>query len=202
METILGPFLSFLLLYKYMALFLVAFTAAFLIPIPASSVLAASGAFAYQGYLNIYIVLIVALAGNIAGDTLGYLLARYYGEKLLTKAGFRRLLKSSSYEKIKNYIVDFPQSLIYFSRFLIELGPAVNILSGLSEVPPKTYFLFEVLGEASYVFIYGMIGYLLGTQWENNVGFLAKITLVILPLGLIINLSQIFLFNKRRKRAK
>ncbi len=199
METLLGPFLSFVLLYKYVALFLIAFVASVVIPIPASTTLAAAGAFAYQGYLNIFAVLFVAFLGNVVGDATAYLLARYYGEKFLAKIGFSHLLQSSIYKKLRLYIFDFPQSLIYFTRFLTEMGPAVNILAGLSGVPPRTFFLYGILGEASYVLLYGMTGYILGTQWENNIGFLGKIALFMLPLGIVVNLIQYFIFRRRHK---
>ncbi len=199
---LLGIFFSYLLLYKYAALFLIAFVAALILPLPASTTLAAAGAFAYQGYLNIVYVLLVALAANIAGDTAGYLLARYYGEEVLAKIGFRRLLKSHGYAKFKDYMLDYPQSVIYFSRFLAGIGPAVNLLSGLAKVPYKTYFFFEVLGEVSYVLLFGAVGYFLGSQWENNLGFFTKAGFVMLGIGLIINLTHIILYKKRNRLKK
>lgn len=200
MEWILGPFLSYLLLYKYVALFVIAFVAALILPVPASSTLAAAGAFASQGYFDFATVIMVALAANIAGDATGYMLARKYGEAALSTIGFRRILRSRRYQKLSRYIFEYPQSLIYFTRFLTEAGPAVNLLAGLSRVPPKTFFLFDILGETSYVILYGSAGYILGSQWENNLGFLAKIPMVVLPLGLSVYLIQVFLFRPRRQR--
>ena len=194
-----GIFFSYLLLYKYTALFLIAFAAALILPVPASTMLVAAGAFAYQGYLNIGYILLVALSANIAGDATGYLLARYYGEEVLAKIGFRRFLKSNSYAKFKDYMLEYPQSIIYFSRFLTEIGPAVNLLSGLAKVPYKTYFFFEVLGEACYVLLYGAVGYFLGSQWENNLGFFTKAGFIIFGLGLTINLIQVVLYKKRNR---
>ena len=83
MEELFGSFLTFLLLYKYMALFAIAFAAAFLPPLPASTTLAAAGAFASQGYFDLTSVLIVGFVANILGDTAGYVIAQQHGEKAL-----------------------------------------------------------------------------------------------------------------------
>jgi|SRR3989344_952083 len=192
-------FLTFLLLYKYAALFVIAFVAALILPIPASTTLAAAGAFSSQGYLDLGTVLIVAFMANVAGDIAGYLLARRYGEAVLYKIGFRRVLESSRYRALREYFLSSQWSLIYFSRFLTQIGPAVNLLSGLVKVPYKIFFLFDVLGEASYVLLYALAGYFLGSQWENNVDFFIKAALVMLSLGLTVTLIQAGIYRRKTR---
>jgi membrane-associated protein len=196
-ESLLAPFLSFVLLYKYVGLFLIALTGAFAIPIPASATLAAAGAFASQGYFNFYGIMLTALAGNLTGDWVGFLLARQYGETALKKIGLGRVLRSSKFETLRGYIHTFPEALIYFSRFLTEMGPTVNVLSGLSQVSIKKFLIFDILGEMSYVLLYASIGYFLGTQWENNASFLLKVVFVMLSIGVVVNLIQVYIFRKK-----
>lgn len=197
MELILGELLSFLLLYKYFALFIVAFLAAFLLPLPSSSALAAAGAFAAQGYMNIYLVLLVALIGNILGDAAAYFLGRYYGEDILHKIGFRHILESKYYHSLREYMNHYSYSLIFISRFLSEVGPAVSIFAGVMKMPYKKFFTLAIFGEICYVLLYGMTGYLLGNQWEDNIWFVAEATLVILSFGAIIALVQYKMFKHR-----
>lgn len=200
--TILGYFLSALLLYKYVALFLVGYIAALILPIPASTTLTAAGGFSAQGFMNIYGVFATALAANVCGDLTGYFLARRFGEQILRKIGFGRLLRSKAYHKFSEYIVDFPQSLIYFTRFLTEAGPAVNILSGLSKVPFRTFLTFDILGESSYVLLYSMLGYYLGTEWQNNLGFLTRAGLIMVSFGAMFYIIQVLLYRKRRPQRR
>jgi membrane protein DedA with SNARE-associated domain len=190
---------SFLLLYKYFGLFFIALISSIAIPIPTSVALSAAGAFASQGYLNIYAVLSVTLLGSIIGDMTGYILARKYGEKILGKiVFFRHLMNSFAYHKIENYISDFSPSLIFFSRFLTELSPVTNLLAGLSDVSYKSFFIFALLGETAYTILYGMAGFFLGSQWENNISFIAKAGLIMISLGVTVNLIQVLLYKRRR----
>jgi len=194
--------LTFLLLYRYWGLFLIALVSSIAIPIPASAGLSAAGAFASQGYLNIYAVLSVTLLGSMLGDLFGFFVARYYGEKVLNKfIFFRHIMKSTSYHKFENYIKDFAPSLVFFSRFLTELSPATNILAGLSKVSKKTFITFALLGEISYTLLYGMAGYFLGSQWEDNFSFLFRAGLIVLSLGITMNLIQVLLYRKRMKNS-
>ena len=198
----LNAFLSFLVVYKYVGLFVISFVAALAIPIPTSTTLAAAGAFSVQGYFSLPLVLLTALAGNVAGDTVGYFAARRYGERTLIFIGLRRVISSPRYANLKEYVRDYPGSLIFFTRFLTEVGPTVNVLSGLAGVPYRTFFIFDLLGETSYVLLYGLAGYFLGGQWENNVWFLAKGGLVMFLLGVTVNLMNVLLYRKRGREAR
>ena len=131
MTFFLSTTLSYLLLYKYVALFAITYLAAFLFPIPASISLLASGAFASQGYLNLFVVLLVALAGNILGDLTGFVLARLYGKRLLSKIGFRKMIESKQFTGLERFLNENSGPTIFITRFVGELGPLVNILSGL-----------------------------------------------------------------------
>lgn len=198
LSTYLGPFLSFVLLYKYGALFLITSVAAFAIPIPASTLLVASGAFASQGYLNVYLVVLVAFLGNVTGDALGFFIARKYGIHVLERFGLGRIIHSKNFNTMTDYLKQFPQSLIFMTRFMTEVGPTVNILSGLSRVPPRVFFLFESLGELCYVMLYVTSGYLLGAEWESNLAFVAKGAAVIVTLSIFFGTLQVILYKKRR----
>ena len=53
MNVILTAILSYLLLYRYFALFAITFLSALIAPLPSNTSMLASGAFAEQGFLNI-----------------------------------------------------------------------------------------------------------------------------------------------------
>lgn len=198
MEFILSELLSFLLVYKYIGLFIISFLAAFLLPVPSSSILAAAGAFASQGYFSISIVLLTALLGNIAGDNLGYFLARVYGISFMKKVGFDTLITSKLYTTLSLYLQNFSYTLIFCSRFITTVGPLVNILSGITGIRYLLFFTIGFLGEVAYVLLYGLLGYFLGSEWENNFSFLLEATGVILSLGLLLGTIQYMFFKKMK----
>ena len=103
MTSLISGLLAYLLLYKYITLFIVCYLAALLIPLPSNTSLLAASAFASQGYLNIYIVIAVALAANVLGDITGFLLARRFGKEFLMKVGFKKIILSKRCAKVHGH---------------------------------------------------------------------------------------------------
>jgi len=197
MSFIISATLSYLLLYKYVALFFIGYLAALLLPVPSDTAVLAAGAFASQGYLNIYLVLLVSVAGNIAGDLTGFFLARRYGKTLLLKIGFRRIIESKKFTDLEKFIADNSGSTIFMTRFVGQLGPIVNILSGLSNISFKKFLLFEATGEFTDVMILGLAGYFLGSDWQN-----LTLTIELIGAGLIVVIIAFILSRLYFRRLK
>lgn len=169
MSSFISFVLSYLLLYKYVALFIVSYLAALLIPLPSNTSLIAASAFASQGYLSIYIVIIVALIANISADITGFFLARKYGKRVLLKIGFKKILESKYYSRVESFIINHSEISIFVTRFFGGVGPLVNILSGLSkEISFKKFLLYGISGELVYVLSLSLSGYFLGNAWEGS----------------------------------
>lgn len=199
MSAILFATFSYILLYKYLALFIVAYLAALLLPLPSNTSLLAAGAFASQGYLNIYLVLLVALTANVSGDITGFLLSRRYGKEFLKKVGFRKMIESEKYMSLEEFIFENSRMTIYVTRFVGQIGPLVNIVTGLSEeITFKKFFIYGIAGELTYVLCLGLTGYFLGSTWQNFTTSLELISLSILLLIVIIIFSKLY-FRKLKK---
>ena len=199
LNTLLESFLAFILLYKYQALFILCFGAALALPLPVATTIAASGAFASQGYLNLYIVIAVAFLGSILGDTTGYFLAKHYGKDFLQKIGFSRMLASTRYSELEKFMVRYSSALIFFSRFLTQVSMMVNILSGLTGVKYRRFLAIDLLGEGSFILLYALFGYFLGSNWENNTKVLLEAALAVGSLGLLIIIAR-WQIHKRQNR--
>lgn len=103
MDSILDPLLSFLLLYRYAALFILQFLSALGVPIPAATILMAAAAFAGEGYLNIAVVVVSGLAGNITGDVAAYLVTRRFGDAALRRLRLYRFIRHPRAQNIQGY---------------------------------------------------------------------------------------------------
>jgi membrane-associated protein len=166
MSNILSTLLSYVLIYKYFGIFLITFLGAFALPIPSGSVLMAASAFAVQGYMHFSLVLITGIVGNMSGDSGIYWLVRLYGLKVLDKIGLGRFFKHERLIGVRQQIEKHPIITIYFSRFMTAIAPAVNVVSGITELPYKKFLLFEALGEITECSFFCFIGYIFGNNWQ------------------------------------
>jgi len=195
MDFILQNLIPYILFYKYIALFIIAFLAAFIIPIPSGNILMIASGFASTGYLNIFWIIIISIAGNILGDNLGYFLARKYGQEVLSRIGFRRILESKTLKKIEIKFNEHPGFIILSSRFEVLSTLSVNLLSGISKTNYKKYLLFESIGSIMQVTFYSMVGYLFVTSLGS---FNRELSLIIFIVFVVI--VVIVFFNKRIKK--
>ncbi len=166
MAGIFASLLSFVLVYKYIALFLITFLGAFALPLPSGSILMAASAFSLGGHFNIVSVFIVGLTGNILGDNAGYWLVRHYGMSAMNKIKLGRFFKPERLEAARDKLDTHPILTIYSTRFFTSIAPAINVAAGLSKLSYKRYLLYESLGELTEVTLFCLLGYLLGTNWE------------------------------------
>lgn len=194
----LGVFLSFLLLYKYLALFLVAFLSSIIFPLPYTALLMAAGAFSSQGYLNIYYVLAVSLAGCIMGDSVGFFVCYYWGRDFLKRIGLARFLKSRKFTDLEKNFSGHAASAIFLSRFIFtSLDSVVNILAGLAKTPFKKYYFFEVAGETIYSLLYAGLGFALGSLWQYFSNLVVNLAVFLSIAAIIFVLVRLRLLKNK-----
>lgn len=191
MNPILPFLLSYVVVYKYIAIFIITFLGAFALPLPSGSMLTAASAFAVRGDggLEVGWIFVVGLAGNLAGDSAGYWLVRLYGLEVLEKMRLGRFFKPERLDAARQQLDEHPMLSIYSSRFLTAVAPAINVVSGITKLPFRRYLLFESLGEFSEVLFFCILGYIFGSNWEyvsKLSGWLLVIVLTSMVLSVMI----------------
>jgi membrane protein DedA with SNARE-associated domain len=199
MHTILPSVLSFVLLYGYAAIFSISYLAVFL-PLPQTVVLLAGGAFAGQGYLNIFSLIFFSSLGNILGDLTCFILARKYGKELLMKIGLKKLILSKKFTEMETFINDTAGPTVFISR-IIPLGTIVDILSGLSKMSFKKFMAYVIAGNIVYTIGVALVGLFLGNAWQNVTSIFSAAGIVIAIIIVIFALSRIY-FHKLKHRMK
>lgn len=200
MHGLLDVLLPYVFAYKYIALFIITFWGALLLPLPSGTLIAATTAFATQGYFAPWAVFMVGILGNVAGDNTGYWLARRYGISALERVGFKRIIRSDNFSMVEKQISDHPFLTIFWSRYMTAIAPTVNIISGLGKVRYPVYLFFEFWGEVAEVGTNFAIGYFLGANWEYFSAYLDKVWVVIIG-GAIFSYLIWTTFAQRHKRA-
>jgi membrane protein DedA with SNARE-associated domain len=186
--------LSLLLTYGAPALAFFLLVGAAGLPVPASLILVAAGAFARQEFMDWRLAALWGLTGVALGDSLGFGIGRF-----LTRGRVRDFLEQSPHwETARETFNSQGGASIYFSRFLFTaLAVPVNLLAGGSRYPFGKFFLFMFLGESTWVFLYGGLGYAFGSQWELVSEFLSNFGG--LALGIALLAAAIFLWRRNQR---
>ncbi len=169
------------------------------VPLPCTALVIAAGAFARQGILPWYTTALISIVSVVIGDSLSYSIGYYFSDRVLLRfSGTPRWIQAEqSFQK-------YGFLSIFFSRFLVTaIALPVNLLSGTTRFPFKQFFLYDVLGEVVWIFGYGGLGYLFGSEWELVNEFLSNFGGLV--LGLIIlgfSIRQVIKWQENIKQKK
>jgi len=198
MNLFLSSFLSFVLLYKYWALFIIVLSSSFLLPLPTNTILVATGAFASQGYMDISVILFLAIIVNVLTDCFAFFLTYRYGKIIIDKFIPKWDGKVFSVEK---YLRNYAFGTIFLTRIAGPFAPYVNFLSGLIGVRFKKFLLADFLGNTIGTIFFVSAGYVLGNYWEIFIDDIWLITLAIFVL-LLIYFAYKFYSEKKENQKK
>ena len=161
------------------------------VPFPGTLLVIAVGALCKEGYLPWHITGLSAWVGVILGDWTGYALGHYAREPVL-----RRLGESEQWTKAESFFQRWGGMSVFLTRFLITgIASPINIIAGMGNISFRTFVFYDVIGEGLWVFGYGGLGYLFGSQWELVSEFFSSFGGVI--LGLLLLGAGLWLWNKR-----
>ncbi|HEX7547950.1 MAG TPA: DedA family protein [Candidatus Methylomirabilis sp.] len=166
------------------------------VPVPENSVLWVAGFFVWKGRLSLPLVLLVGIGAAVVGDNLGYWLGRRYGQRVVDRYSRTVRLSSHRLERMRQFVQRYGPWAVFLARFVTGLRFMAGPLAGSLGLPPRAFFLANVLGALCYVPImvgagyavgYGFRRYLRGVlleeNWLENVLLLGAVGLLVLVLA-------------------
>jgi membrane-associated protein len=179
--------LSTLGIYGLPVLFGVLLIGAIGVPMPGSLLLVAAGSFVEQGDMSQWWVLVLASAGAILGDNVGYALGRWGGRRLAVRVS-RWVGGAERLKDVEGWLKRWGGTGIFLSRWLLTpLGPLINLTSGMAGYPWPRFLFFAVAGEVLWVVLYVMLGKFFSDRVQAMNEVLGDFTWMI--VGLIVVLA-------------
>ncbi len=158
------------------------FLAALGVPLPATMLVVATGAFSKQGVMSLQLAASVAVLAAVAGDGCSYLLGRLVGERLTS-----RWKGSKGWQSADQQFQRWGIWSIFLSRFLFTpIALPINLMAGSSLFPWHRFMLVVVAGEVIWVLLYGAMGLVFADNWEvlsKLAGDLSGLLVGVLLLG-------------------
>lgn len=150
--------LSWLTVYGVAGLFVILTVGSIGLPLPCSTFLIVVGSFVEQGDMDLLTVVILASAGAVLGDQIGYWIGRSAGHAFVTRVT-NRIGGAKNIERAHAFNARWGSTGIFLTRWLIgPLGPWVNLSCGMTRFGWIRFLLWCVAGEVLWVVLYVMLG--------------------------------------------
>ncbi len=163
--------------------------------IPGETAVVVGGILASVGSVHLWTIMLVAVLGAIAGDTVGFALGRTAGPWLM---GHRPLRGSVAVARATTLMERYGGSAVFIGRFLTFARAVVPGVAGMSRLRYRTFFFYNAIGGVLWAGSYTLLGYLLGRSLLRIVSDLGTATLVVLALVLVVLAAITW---RRRTRA-
>ena len=190
-------------LWTYLIIFLVIFveTGLVVMPfLPGDSLLFALGALASKDILHIWSLLIILSAAAIIGDSVNYLIGKYFSHKILESKMLGRFVKKEYLEKTHNFYEKYGGKTIIIARFVPIIRTFAPFVAGIGSMSYSKFIAYNILGGILWVATMVSAGYFFG-----NIPFIKNhFTMVVLAIIFISVLPGIIAFiriqvNKYRR---
>lgn len=166
------------------------------IPFPGETMLLAAAIYAgTTHHLQLPFIIIAAAAGAILGDNLGFFVGREGGFRLLRRYG-RYIRLDERKLKLGMYLFrKHGGKVVFFGRFVAVLRAWAAFLAGVSRMQWDRFLVFNAAGGILWASLFGVGGYLLGSNIHRVAGVFGKVTVALAALLLIIG----FLWLRRNE---
>ncbi len=134
------------------------------IPFPSEIVVPPAAYMAAAGDLNVYLVVLAATVGALAGALINYGLAVWIGRPIVYKfvnsrLGKAFLLDESKMEKAEQYFVKYGNASTLVGRLVPGIRQLISIPAGLSKMPLGRFVLYTSIGATAWNAILAVLGY-------------------------------------------
>ena len=166
------------------------------LPLPGETSILVAGALAAKGSLSFPVVVVVAAAGAIVGDNVGYVVGRNVLRKMVTGEG--RLAPRLEH-RVAQGEVFFQQhggKTVFFGRWLPILRLTAAWLAGAHHMPWPRFFAFNAAGGICWAVTIGSLGYIVGDRAESALSLVSLLAGTTVVLAIV---SHLVLRRMRRK---
>ncbi len=195
--------LSFLV-DNYWGVFLLMTIESSFVPFPSEVIVPPAAYLAFQGYMNVYLVVVAGLAGSVTGALINYFLAMKLGRPLvyilIEKKWMKYLLLNRrKLEKSEEYFRDYGALSTFIGRLIPAVRQLISLPAGFSRMNLGVFVFFTSLGAGIWVSILAALGYFFGAEQERLIMYYREITFSFIVLAIVVFL---FLYIRWRRRKR
>jgi membrane protein DedA with SNARE-associated domain len=171
-------------------------------PVGTEIILPVAGALTATGHLNsLWLTIVVSLAGELSGGTVGYAIGRFGGVPLIERYGRYVHITHDRLVMMHRFFERWGTFAIFVCRFLPVLRGVAAIPAGIAEMNLVMFYLWTFLGSLIFCTLLILLGSALGAHLDAVLPLLRRGAYVIFGLVVVIAIVVFFVIRTRRRPA-
>ncbi|SBT67219.1 membrane protein DedA, SNARE-associated domain [Micromonospora sediminicola] len=184
--------------YGYPGLALLVGAEGFGVPTPGQTAIVLGAGYATHGRLTVVGVAVTAFLAAVAGDSVGYLIGRYGGRRLILRHGRRVRLTPERYARMEAVMNRHGPKLVAAARFVDGLRQFNGLVAGATGMPWPRFVLWNAIGAAAWVGLWTTVGYTAGDHLRALVVELHRFQWYLLATAVVLTLAYVAWWLTRR----
>lgn len=202
MQEMLSFMLNFHGLMPYILVFSILLACGLGVPIPEDITLFVGGMLAYNGIVNVWVMILVCMAGVLVGDTTIFLLGAKYGRKLTDKPFFHKFLSPERLAIVQEKFHEKGNKVIFAARFMPGLRAPTFFSAGTLHLPFRVFFFYDGMAALISVPTIVWVVYHFGGLANKVIGIIRQVEHGIIAVVVIIILFLIFKWHLNKNKQQ
>jgi len=157
-----------------------------MVPLGSEAILSLAGYLAYEGKMNLLLIIMVGVGASVLGSVLSWLIGRYGGRKLLLRYGSYFLIGRREIERGDEFFRRHGDGAVMGGRIIPLIRTYVSLPAGIAEMEIKRFILYTLAGSVAFCLIFSLAGYELGPHVFSFLRSASLITDAVAALILIV----------------
>ena len=181
----------------YLGIFALMFLESTFFPFPSEIIMIPAGYLAYQGEMNLFVVVAIGVLGSIAGAVFNYYIAIFFGRKFLLIYGKYILVSPQTLQKLEDFFKSHGEISTFSGRLIPGIRQLISLPAGLAKMNMARFIIYSALGAAIWVVVLVSIGYFIGSNQELVSQYLQNATTIaLISIAVIIG---VYVYRHKKK---
>ncbi|MDQ7083536.1 MAG: DedA family protein [Sulfurovum sp.] len=183
----------------YWGIFILMFIESTFFPFPSEIVMIPAGYLAFEGKMNLYIVIFVGILGSVLGALLNYYLAMTFGRGFILRYGKYFFIKEKTLDKLEHFFKKHGEISTFTGRLIPGIRQLISLPAGLARMNIIKFSFFTAIGAGIWVIVLVGLGYLVGSNEALITEYLKSATLIVLSCVIAMIVFYIVRHKGRNK---
>ncbi len=171
-----------------------------IIPVPSELVMPPAGYLAYQGKMNLAVVILCGTVGSLIGAYVNYGVSHYLGRPLILKYGKYVLIPPDKFERVERFFLRHGEISTFIGRLLPVIRHLISIPAGVAGMNHLKFSLYTLLGAGIWCTILTLIGYAIGENQQLIMQYSHKALLWVVLFSAV--LVAVYIWRQRNNGSK